>query len=298
MQRAGRGLRLPRFTAPADGRLSGEMRAAFDAAGVLILEKFVSPAACRQLMDRMLELVDAFDPSSVQSIFSTTANTQYGDAYFTESGDKVRFFFEAGAFDARGKLCRNKHESLNKVGHALHDLDPVFAAFSRTPKLAATAKSVGLAAPVLIQSMYIFKPPGIGGEVLCHQDSTYLYTEPESCTGFWFALEDATTDNGCMYFIPGAHKGSLRSRHFRRADGTLATEVLDATPWPGEDRLPAEAGRGSLVVFSGRAPHLSGPNRSPVSRHAYTVHAIDARCHYPADNWLQRDPSLPLRGFT
>lgn len=31
--------------------------------------------------------------------------------------------------------------------------------------------------------MYIFKPPGIGGEVTAHQDSTYLYTDPPSTLG-------------------------------------------------------------------------------------------------------------------
>ena len=40
--------------------------------------------------------------------------------------------------------------------------------------------------------MYIFKQPNIGGEVVCHQDSTFLYTEPESAVGFWVALEDAS----------------------------------------------------------------------------------------------------------
>ena len=40
--------------------------------------------------------------------------------------------------------------------------------------------------------MYIFKQPKIGGEVVCHQDSTFLYTKPESVVGFWVALEDAT----------------------------------------------------------------------------------------------------------
>lgn len=273
------------------------MRAAFDAAGVIILEDFVRPEACRRLIGRIRELVAAFDPRTVQSVFSTIANTQYDDAYFQESGDKIRYFFEDGAFDADGVLRRDKHESLNKIGHALHDLDPVFAAFSRTPKLAAAAASLGLDAPVLIQSMVIFKPPRIGGEVRCHQDSTYLYTEPESCTGFWFALEDAAIDNGCMVFIPGAHRGPLRARHFRRADGTLVTETLNPSPWPDGPRLPAEAPAGSLVIFSGRAPHMSGANTSDKSRLAYSLHAIDARCHYPPDNWLQRDPSLPLRGF-
>lgn len=52
-----------------------------------------------------------------------------------------------------------------------------------------------------------------------------------------------------------------------------------------------------LPIFDGRAPHRSGPSRSDRLRHAYTLHVIDQRCHYPANNWLQRGPELPLRGF-
>jgi phytanoyl-CoA hydroxylase len=50
-------------------------------------------------------------------------------------------------------------------------------------------------------------------------------------------------------------------------------------------------------VLHGLLPHRSGPNRSPRSRQAYTVHVIDERAAYRADNWLQRPPELPLRGF-
>lgn len=42
-----------------------------------------------------------------------------------------------------------------------------------------------------------------------HQDSTFLYTEPLSATGFWFALEDCTNENGCLWFVPGSHKGKI-----------------------------------------------------------------------------------------
>ena len=75
------------------------------------------------------------------------------------------------------------------------------------------------------------------------------------------------------------------------------TKTLDDSPWPEDRRLPAEAPAGTLVIFNGRAPHLSGPNRSETSRHAYTLHVIDRACHYPAENWLQRRDDLPLRGF-
>jgi len=288
---------LPRYTSPVDGRLTGPMLADFRESGVLILENFVSRDRCEALRERALQLVDSFDPASAASVFSTTAEEQLDDRYFIESGDKIRFFLEAEAVDGSGALRRPVADSLNKMGHAMHDLDPVFDAFSRTPALATVARGLGLYDPVIIQSMYVFKPPHIGGEVVCHQDSTYLYTEPESCTGFWFALDDATMDNGCMQFIGGAHTGPLKKRNRRVAEFRLRTETLDPAPWPEEMRQPAEAPAGSLVVFTGRTPHMSEANRSSGSRHAYTLHAIDRQCRYPQDNWLQRRANLPLRGF-
>jgi phytanoyl-CoA hydroxylase len=288
---------LPEFTAPEKGELSADMLAAFDEAGVVVLRDFVSVEACHALRQRMLELVDDFDPAEVRSAFSTKTDEHQADDYFVSSGDKIRFFFESGAFDEEGNLVQSKVDSLNKAGHAMHDIDAVFDRFSRTPKLAGAAKSIGFEKPAIIQSMYIFKPPRIGGEVLCHQDSTYIYTEPESCVGFWFALEDATVENGCMHFIPGAHKEPLRKRNYRDADGRIVNEIVDDTPFDLDQALPAAAPAGTLVIFDGRAPHYSAPNTSDKSRHAYTLHAIDQACDYPASNWLQRSESLPLRGF-
>jgi phytanoyl-CoA hydroxylase len=288
---------LPLFNAPAGGRLTAEMVSAYETNGFLILHNFVPREACGALQQRALELVDAFDPGSVRTVFTTGSDLHQADRYFQESGDKIRFFLENNAFDAEGRLRQSKEDSLNKIGHAMHDLDPVFDAFSRTPKLAGIARSVGIEDAAIVQSMYIFKPPRIGGEVLCHQDSTFIYTEPESCVGFWFALEDATLENGCLNFIPGAHKGPLRKRNRRDQSGALVYEVLDETPFPEHRKVPVEAPQGTLVVFNGRAPHLSGPNRSDRSRHAYTLHVIDRNSHYPADNWLQRRDDLPLRGF-
>ncbi len=288
---------LPSFPASRNGRLDDEMHVSFNDAGVLILRDFVPVERCMALKNRALELVADFDPQEVRSVFSTTSQAQLDDTYFIESGDKIRFFLEEGAFDASGKLRQSKEDSLNKIGHAMHDLDPVFDEFSRSPMLGQLAASLGFEDPAIIQSMYIFKPPKIGGEVVCHQDSTYIYTEPESCIGFWFALEDATIENGCMYFIPGGHRMNLKQRNYRVSDTELTTEILDPEPWPEHLKLPAEANAGTLVVFDGRTPHMSGPNLSDKSRHAYTLHVIDQTCDWPADNWLQRNPDLPLRGF-
>ncbi len=289
--------KLQSFTAPQDGRLSAAMIDAFERDGVIILRDFVSVEACQRLKDRALELIDDFDPKSVSSIFSVTEQSQLNDDYFNNSGDKICFFFEYDAFDEPGELRQPKEQSLNKMGHAMHDLDPVFDDFSHTPKMANLVNSLGSDDPGMLQSMYIFKPPRIGGEVTCHQDSTFLYTEPDSCIGFWFALEDATLENGCMHFIPGVHKAPLKQRNFRQDNGKFVIEILDDTPWPENATAPAEAAVGTLVIFKGRAPHMSGPNLSEKSRHAYTLHIIDKAGHYPANNWLQRSPDMPLKGF-
>jgi len=273
------------------------MREAYARDGFLILEDFVPAAACEGLITHTKEMVETADLSHVATIFSTTTVQHAADAYFATSGDKIRFFFEAGAFDADGRLNRPKDLALNKIGHALHDLDPEFDAFSRQPRLAVLVGDLGIRQPLLLQSMYIFKSPGIGGEVVGHTDSTYLYTEPTSCVGLWFALEDATVENGCLWALPGRHCEPLRSRFLRKADGTLGYEVYDPAPLPSDGAVPLEARRGTLIVLHGQLPHLSGPNRSARSRHAYTLHVIDGACRYLPDNWLTRAADMPLRGF-
>jgi len=276
--------------------LDAERKRRYRDDGYLLLPGFKSHAEVDALKARARAIVAAFDPTAGAGVFSTHDPQRTADAWFLGSADAVRCFFEDEAFDAAGRLRRPMGESINKIGHALHDLDPVFEAFSHGPALAELAADLGLAEPLLRQSMFIFKPPGIGGEVRWHQDATYLYDEPMSVTGFWFALEDATVDNGCLWVEPGGHRGPLRERFVREGDA-VRTERLDATPWPDVARaVPLEVEAGTLVCFHGLLPHYSAPNRSPVSRHAYTLHATDGRSRWADDNWLRR-PQRPLRGF-
>jgi phytanoyl-CoA hydroxylase len=264
--------------------------------GFLVIEEFATHSDCDVLRARAGELVDAFDPAEVVSIFSTHEQNRLTDDYFLTSGDKIRFFFEENAFKADGSLKYAKENSINKIGHALHDLDPLFDRFSRNANVRELATALGFDNPLLLQSMYIFKQPNIGGEVTCHQDSTFLYTEPVEIAGLWFALEDATIENGCLWAIPGGHRSGLKSRWLRSAAG-MRFEIYDHEPWPEDKLVPLEVSQGSLILLHGLLPHRSFENKSERSRHAYTLHLIHARAKYPADNWLQRSASMPPKGF-
>ena len=277
--------------------LTSEQRAHYERDGFIVIPGFKSLEEIAALRRRAEEIVDAFDPNESRAIFTTKDQERASDAWFLGSDNTVRCFFEEEAFGPDGQLRQAKALSINKIGHAMHDLDPVFNAFTRDPKLAAVARDLGLERPQVWQSMYIFKQPGIGGEVRWHQDATFFDSDPISVTTFWFALEDATVDNGCLWAEPGGHRGPLRERFLRDGD-TITMEKLDATPWP-DDRsaVPLEAKAGTLVCFHGLLPHYSAPNRSPSSRHAFTLHATDARSVYSPRNWIQRDAGFPVRGF-
>ena len=155
--------------------------------------------------------------------------------------------------------------------------------------------------------MIICKQPEIGGAVPPHQDSTFLYTNPPSAVGFWYALEDATVENGCLSFLPGSHKSAEVGKRFVRKKNGNGTEFIenDGRWFPagkefgvvkteGEYKL-GEVKAGTLVLIHGNLLHKSEKNVSQKGRIIYTFHVIEGEgAVYDERNWLQP----PKEGFT
>lgn len=81
-----------------------------------------------------------------------------------ESADQICPFFEANSLDPDGKLLTDSSVCLNKVGHALHILHPVFKKITFDERIKEICYRLGYENPAVAQSMYIYKNPGVGSE--------------------------------------------------------------------------------------------------------------------------------------
>src|SRR5678815_1023233 len=99
-----------------------------------------------------------------------------------------------------------------------------------------------------MQTMLFVKPPGFQGQAW-HQDELYIPTRDRSLIGAWIAIDDATTENGCLYVIPGSHRsGYLYPQHEH-----TCREEWDFAPlsygFDESSKVAVEVKAGSVVFF-------------------------------------------------
>lgn len=136
-----------------------------------------------------------------------------------------------------------------------------------------------------MQSMLFIKSEGKPGQAW-HQDEYFIPTRDRSLTAAWIALDDATTDNGCLWAIPGSHTDGIiypdREHDDVRFDCSI--EAYDF-PYTDDDAVPLEVPAGAVVFFNGYLLHRSLPNASTYGlRRALVNHYMSAESLLP---WKQ-----------
>ncbi|ODQ78057.1 hypothetical protein BABINDRAFT_163087 [Babjeviella inositovora NRRL Y-12698] len=284
----------------------------FHEEGCLAIPGFLSPEQLSRIMGYSHKLMAEFDPAThPMTKFTTNDDNHVGDRYFLESSDKIRYFLDTDALDAAGALTKPAAQSVNKVGHGLHlAVDPhnPCPGITFDPRVQAIARQLEFTDPRILQSMLIFKHPSASkhsaNAVPSHTDGAFLYTDPLSCIGFWFALEDCTLTNGCLHYNPGTHKThEITKRFVRVKDEKGATRGTNFAVIPGmethvnpedvqKDYKLVECPAGTLVLIHNRVLHKSEDNVSDKSRFAYTFHIVEGPesgkgVVYDLLNWLQ-----------
>ncbi len=135
------------------------------------------------------------------------------------------------------------------------------------------AKALGLAKELLGEDaemdfdMLIDKAPMTNTITPWHQDAAYWLDMPDKrAVSIWLALDDATPDNGCMWYIPGSHKLPLRSHRFAGKEGGAL--MCDGDESEGT-AVPLTSG--SCVLHQGATLHYSRGNQTTFHRRAWIL---------------------------
>ena len=166
--------------------------------------------------------------------------------------------------------------------HFPHKLSPLMRQTLAHPVVVAALTQVIGPDVKAMQSMLFTKGEGKPGQAW-HQDEFFIPTRDRSLTAAWIALDDATTENGCLWVLPGSHRPGViypdRDQDDPRFDCSI--EAYDF-PYRDADAVPVEIAAGSVLLFNGYLLHRSLPNAAPSGlRRALVNHYMSAQSLLP-----------------
>ncbi|KAL8853699.1 MAG: hypothetical protein Q9221_001510 [Calogaya cf. arnoldii] len=190
-----------------------------------------------------------------------------------------------------------------RLGCSVHQHLPLFGTATHSAFHRSIAKALNYTTPLITQSQLIAKPAHVGSRINPHQDGCSSFTDPPSALTFWYALQDASIENGCLIVAPGSHQiEPLKQRLAKGAhDGGPEFIQLKQPVWAKDavnrrtdflqqrehEYIPLEVKEGTLILFHGNLMHASGANRSKEGRMAYSFTIIDGSRDCPQDAYLR-----------
>ncbi|MBS0448473.1 MAG: phytanoyl-CoA dioxygenase family protein [Proteobacteria bacterium] len=209
---------------------------------------------------------------------------QWGETFLAELPPEKRAWFIDGGVSARTVLRKLDNPHFHR---------DAFRKLARDPKLVQLVESmIGPGVSVYFSQIF-FKAPEGGGPKPAHQDNYYFGpTDIEGVVTAWIALDDATLENGCLYFGDGTNQGPVYDHIAPESEPynlQIPAAVLDKQPMQ-----PAPVRKGGVSFHHGNTFHQSGPNHSRRWRRACALHFVrnDVEFATPA---LPYDHSLKLR---
>jgi hypothetical protein len=119
------------------------------------------------------------------------------------------------------------------------------------------------------------KPAGHGGVVAWHQDYSYwTRTKPMQHLTCWIGLDDSTTENGCLNYVPGSHHWPLLPTTDLANDMEAIRGVLSEEQSVQFKPVPIEMKAGQAAMHHPLLLHGSYENRSERPRRAIVINVF------------------------
>jgi phytanoyl-CoA hydroxylase len=189
---------------------------------------------------------------------------RWGEAFLADLAPDQRKWYLDGGVKAR--------EVLRKLDNPHHHREAI-RQLARDPRLVKLVESLIGAGVSVYFSQIFFKAPEGGGPKPAHQDNFYFGPrDREALVTAWIALDDATVENGCLYFGEGTHRGPVVAHiapkdepyNLQLPQDALAAQEMTAAPVP----------KGGVSFHHGGTFHQSGPNLSKRWRRACALHYV------------------------
>ena len=119
---------------------------------------------------------------------------------------------------------------------------------------------------------FFAKPAGDGKRTPGHQDGEYWPIRPLATCTVWLAVDDSTTENGCLRVIRGSHKDRALKRHNQVAAGDVTlTQEVDRSEYDESKAVDIVLKAGQFSLHDVYLLHGSEANTSPNSRRGITM---------------------------
>lgn len=160
----------------------------------------------------------------------------------------------------------------------------------------------------LWNSSFFAKPARVGSRTPWHQDGEYWPMRPLATCTVWMAIDDATTENGCLQVIRGSHKGKrLRKHETNNGPGLALNQQLPTSEYDATQAVNLEMEAGQISLHDVYLVHGSDPNQSEKPRRGMTLRFMPTTSHYDRDieaeqharskfNTVVRRPVYLMRG--
>ncbi|MBT3271337.1 phytanoyl-CoA dioxygenase family protein [Candidatus Poribacteria bacterium] len=248
-----------------------EQKAFFEDQGYLILEGLFTP-------DEMLECQEEVKRLHDVAATLKEANNPDGGHFQVEpyAGDESQ---------ADGRLVLRKIENTRRFSD-------VFLRLAQHPRLVEAVQNLIGPDLLLFRSTLMLKPAFHGSQHALHQDSAYWPMDPPTLVTVSIALNDSTSENGCIRVIPKSHEWGLQEwGRITRGDDEAATDRQDIDE---SQAVEAALTAGSAVCFHSLCVHGSGPNKSPKPRNTALYAYFSPEVRYVGRGTAARDRTFPV----
>ncbi|MCG8306038.1 MAG: phytanoyl-CoA dioxygenase family protein [Cytophagales bacterium] len=222
--------------------LTDSQKSFFQEQGYLVINKVLDSTDLEAVIDELTSEIDK------------RADQMFKDGDISE-------LFENEPFETRlAKISAQSPKLAVSIWNGILHGPAIFELITN-PKLLDVAETF-CGKELIASSVYRLRPkiPNFGyGEVPWHQDSGYFepFCDNSLVLTMWIPLVDAHVENGCMYVIPGTHKGDVVEHEMHKTGKYLSVKEGLV---PKKEWVPCPVPKGGVLLLSNKVLHASFKN--------------------------------------